>query len=75
MNTYSTKDISMLTKIIAVLTYLISGEGSIVRRIQESQTRRVSYWQLKNLTDKDLRDIGLNRADIYKVAYGGRGRE
>jgi uncharacterized protein YjiS (DUF1127 family) len=75
MNTYSTKDISMLTKIIAVLTYLISGEGSIVRRIQESQTRRVSYWQLKNMTDKDLRDIGLNRADIYKVAYGGRGRE
>lgn len=65
----------MLTKIIAVLTYLISGEGSIVRRIQESQTRRVSYWQLNNMTDKDLRDIGLNRADIYKVAYGGRGRE
>ena len=65
----------MLTKIIAVLTYLISGEGSIVRRIQESQTRRVSYWQLKNMTDKDLRDIGLNRADIYKVAYKGRGRE
>jgi len=75
MNTYSTKDISMLTKIIAVLTYLISGEGSIVRRIQESQTRRVSYWQLKNMTDKDLRDIGLNRADIYKVAFEGRGRE
>lgn len=75
MNTYSTKDISMLTKIIAVLTYLVSGEGSIVRRIQESQTRRVSYWQLKNMTDKDLRDIGLNRADIYKVAYEGRVRE
>ena len=37
--------------------------------IEENQRRRVAYWQLKNLSDHDLKDIGLNRCDIYRVAY------
>ena len=36
--------------------------------------KRVAYWQFHNMTDKDLKDIGLNRYDIYEIAYGGRGR-
>ena len=64
----------MFTKMIAVIVYLFSGEGSIVRRIQRNQMKRVAYWQFHNMTDKDLKDIGLKRYDIYEIAYGGRGR-
>ena len=39
------------------------------RVIEENQRRRVAYWQLRNLSDHDLKDIGLNRCDIYRVAY------
>tara|TARA_R110001592_G_scaffold224478_1_gene480186 strand:+ start:436 stop:642 length:207 start_codon:yes stop_codon:yes gene_type:complete len=64
----------MFTKILTIIVYLFSGEGSIIRRIQNSQMKRAAYWQLHNLSDKDLKDIGLTRYDIYEIAYGGRGR-
>ncbi len=35
-----------------------------------SQQRRVAYWQLQNLSDKDLKDMGIHRSEIYRVAYG-----
>jgi uncharacterized protein YjiS (DUF1127 family) len=64
----------MITKIVAVLVHFFSGEAGIIKIIQVNQMRRVAYWQLHNMTDKDLKDIGLNRSDIHQVAYGGRGR-
>ena len=64
----------MFTKILTIIVYLFSGEGSIIRRIQNSQMKRAAYWQLHNLSDKDLKDIGLTRYDIYEIAYGRRGR-
>ncbi len=71
---YTYKDRVMITKIVAVLVHFFSGEASIIKRLQVNQMRRASYWQLHNMTDKDLKDIGLSRSDIYQVAYGGRGR-
>lgn len=41
----------------------------LMKSIEKYQTRRVAFWQLNHMTDRELRDIGLNRADIYKVAY------
>jgi uncharacterized protein YjiS (DUF1127 family) len=36
--------------------------------LQEYQQRRADYWVLQNLSDKDLRDIGLTRSEInYRV--------
>jgi len=35
-------------------------------KITEHQQRRVAYWQLINMTDNQLRDIGINRGDIIK---------
>lgn len=36
--------------------------------LQEYQQRRADYWILQNLSDKDLRDIGLTRSEInYRV--------
>ena len=64
----------MFTKAIAILVHFFSGEGSLIRKIQINQMRRAAYWQLHNMTDKDLKDIGLSRSDIHQVAYGGRGR-
>ena len=64
----------MITKIVAVLVHFFLGEASIIKRIQVNQMRRAAYWQLHNMTDKDLKDVGISRSDIYHVAYSGRGR-
>lgn len=59
----------MITKTLALAATLITGEGGIVRKIQESQQRRVAFWQLNNMSDRQLRDIGVSRSDIYRIAY------
>lgn len=38
--------------------------------IAEIQTKRAAYWQLRSLSDKQLKDIGLYRGDIYDIVYG-----
>jgi len=40
----------------------------ILKAIEKAQLRRVAYWQLTNMTDKDLKDIGITRSDIRRVA-------
>lgn len=40
-----------------------------VKAIQKSQERKVALWQLQNMTDRELRDIGVSRAEIYKKVY------
>ena len=40
-----------------------------VKAIQERQERRAAYWQLRNMTDKQLRDIGVSRAEIESKVY------
>ena len=41
----------------------------IINSIAKAQQRRVAYWQLQNLTDKDLKDIGITRGEIKLMAY------
>lgn len=41
----------------------------LLKRIQEAQLRRASYWMLHNMTDKSLRDIGVSRGEIYDRIY------
>ena len=60
----------MLTKIIAVLVHFFSGEAAIVKKIQHYQLKLVAYWQLNNMSDNMLRDIGITRGDIRRVANG-----
>lgn len=43
--------------------------NKIYKAIVKSQQRRAAYWQMQNLTDKELRDIGISRADIKRIAY------
>jgi uncharacterized protein YjiS (DUF1127 family) len=41
----------------------------ILKAIQEGQQRRVHYWQLHNMSDRELRDIGISRAEIQSKIY------
>jgi uncharacterized protein YjiS (DUF1127 family) len=36
----------------------------------ETQEKRVAYWQLNNMSDKTLKDIGVSRGEIYWKVYG-----
>lgn len=38
--------------------------------VEQYQKRRVAYWQLNNLTDQELHDIGISRDMIREVVYG-----
>ena len=41
----------------------------LLKRLQESQQRRADYWLLHNMTNKDLRDIGISRGEIKSKIY------
>jgi len=41
-----------------------------IKALQESQQRRVSYWQLNNMSDSALKDIGVTRGEIKQKFYG-----
>ena len=43
----------------------------IINMIQKAQMRRVAYWQLQNLSDSALRDIGITRCEIRRISYFG----
>jgi len=40
----------------------------IFNKITDMQRRRTAYWQLQNLTDQQLHDIGVSRSEIYRAA-------
>ena len=35
-----------------------------------AQQRRADYWLLRNMSDKELHDIGISRGDIRNVIAG-----
>jgi len=39
------------------------------RRAVAAQERRANYWKLQNMTDKQLRDIGLDRYQIKQRIF------
>ena len=42
----------------------------LYKAIQRHQERRVAYWQLNNMSDKELNDMGISRGQIYEVLKG-----
>ena len=46
--------------------------NKIVKKIQDAQERRVAMWQLQNLSDAELRDIGIGRSQIWDIVNNGR---
>ena len=43
--------------------------GSCFKAIEKSQQQRADYWLLHNMTDKDLRDIGITRGEIHDRVF------
>jgi uncharacterized protein YjiS (DUF1127 family) len=41
--------------------------------IKEANEKRVAYWQLNNMSDKALKDMGISRGEIYDKIYGQQG--
>ena len=41
----------------------------LLNRIQYNQMRRVEYWQLNNMSDTMLKDIGITRGEIKDRFY------
>jgi len=39
------------------------------KKMIQVQERRAAYWQLQNMTDKQLRDIGVSRSEIKMRCY------
>ena len=61
----------MFGKMFEVMVRTFVGDTTIVKKMQDMQQRRVDYWQLKNLSDKQLKDMGISRGEIYHKVYGG----
>ena len=42
---------------------------TFIKALQDSQMRRVQYWQLVNMSDSALRDIGVTRGEIKQKFF------
>jgi uncharacterized protein YjiS (DUF1127 family) len=42
---------------------------NVCKKISENQQRRADYYLLMNLTDKELRDMGITRGEIRAKVY------
>jgi len=36
-----------------------------------AQQRRADYWLLRNMSDKELKDIGISRGEISQKVFNG----
>ena len=61
----------MFIKLFVLAVHAFSGESALLKRIQVSQQRRADYWILQNMTNKDLKDVGISRGEIRGKVYGG----
>ena len=52
------------------MKYVMKCASSLLKSMQAAQEKRVAYWQLQNLTDDDLNDIGVSRGEIWHKIYG-----
>lgn len=50
------------------------GDSAMFKRIynfiKETNEKRVAFWQLNNMSDKALKDMGISRGEIYSKIYG-----
>jgi uncharacterized protein YjiS (DUF1127 family) len=51
---------------LAQMGYLKEAKELMIQREASRQT----YKELSALSDKELNDIGINRGDIYRIAFG-----
>lgn len=54
-----------------MLEYIYGCITRLIRGLQAAQERRAAFWQLQNLTDKQLKDIGITRGEIRSLIQDG----
>jgi len=49
---------------------IVKTVSDFLASLQKAQQARADYWILTNMSDKELRDIGIARGDIRNVVAG-----
>lgn len=49
---------------------LINSINTFVEKSRKNRAANITIAELSRLSEKELRDIGINRGDIYSIAYG-----
>lgn len=52
-----------------IKTWFVKAFNSMIEARQKEANRRIAMMQLHSMTDRELNDIGLGRADIKRVVY------
>ena len=66
VNTAPSRVFVIVKAILKSISKFFSKLGASIAR---SQQLRADYWILKNMSDKDLRDIGITRGEIRDRCY------
>ena len=53
-----------------VVKNLINSINTFVENSRKNRSANITITELSRLSEKELRDIGINRGDIYSIAYG-----
>jgi len=51
------------------MSYVFNSLVGIWKSIQQNQQRRADYWILHNMSDKQLKDMGITRGEIRSRVY------
>ncbi len=51
------------------MNYIMQFLRALLKKIQNNQQRRADYWLLMNMTDRELKDIGINRGEINRIIF------
>ena len=48
---------------------------ALLEAIQKNQQQSADHWMLSNMTDRELRDVGISRGEINGIIYSSKERE
>lgn len=51
------------------MNYVLNRLNRFWKSIEKNQQRRADYWILQNMSDKQLKDMGISRGEIYSRIY------
>ncbi len=51
------------------MNYVLNRLNRFWNSIEKNQQRRADYWILQNMSDKQLKDMGISRGEIYSRIY------
>ncbi len=52
------------------LSFIVDIYMSVMKRWSDRREAKRTIKELSKLTDRDLKDLGISRGEIYSIAYG-----